>query len=65
LQADKLTEVSFFSASGIKEAKQFEVSGVAAIPEPSTWAMLLAGFAGLGFADYRRAKTPRSGLSAA
>ena len=27
-----------------------------AVPEPSTWAMLLIGFAGLGFAGYRRAK---------
>jgi hypothetical protein len=26
------------------------------IPEPSTWAMMLAGFAGLGLAGYRRAK---------
>ena len=26
------------------------------IPEPSTWAMMLAGFAGLGRAGYRRAK---------
>jgi len=25
-------------------------------PEPSTWAMMLLGFAGLGFAGYRRAK---------
>ena len=28
--------------------------GQPAIPEPSTWAMLLMGFAGLGFAAYRR-----------
>jgi len=28
----------------------------AAVPEPSTWAMMLAGFIGLGFAGYRRAK---------
>jgi PEP-CTERM motif len=28
----------------------------AAVPEPSTWAMLLAGFAGLGFAGYRRGR---------
>ena len=27
-----------------------------AVPEPSTWAMMLLGFAGLGFAGYRRAK---------
>jgi hypothetical protein len=29
----------------------------AAAPEPSTWAMLLAGFAGLGFAGYRGKRT--------
>ena len=27
---------------------------VPAVPEPSTWAMLLLGFAGLGFVAYRR-----------
>jgi hypothetical protein len=32
---------------------QMEVSGTA-VPEPSTWAMILVGFAGLGFAGYRR-----------
>ena len=26
------------------------------VPEPSTWAMMLAGFAGLGLAGYRRPK---------
>lgn len=30
-----------------------------AVPEPSTWAMLLLGFAGLGFAGYRRAAQAR------
>ena len=30
--------------------------GLAPVPEPPTWAMLLAGFAGLGFADYRSRK---------
>jgi fibronectin-binding autotransporter adhesin len=32
---------------------------VAGVPEPSTWAMLLLGFAGLGYAASRRAKTQR------
>jgi len=29
-------------------------SNVAAVPEPSTWAMLMLGFAGVGFMAYRR-----------
>ena len=28
----------------------------AAVPEPSTWAMMLLGFAGVGFMTYRRRK---------
>jgi hypothetical protein len=36
-----------------------------AVPEPSTWAMLLIGFAGLGFAGYRKAHSARTALSAA
>jgi PEP-CTERM motif len=31
----------------------------ASAPEPSTWAMMLLGFIGLGFAGYRRARTDR------
>ena len=27
-----------------------------AVPEPSTWAMMALGFAGLGFVGYRRAR---------
>ena len=33
------------------------------VPEPSTWAMLLLGFAGLGFAGYRGAKASTAALS--
>jgi hypothetical protein len=38
----------------------FSLSGetVAAVPEPSTWAMLLLGFAGIGFMAYRRKSKP-------
>jgi hypothetical protein len=31
-----------------------------AVPETSTWAMILLGFAGLGFTGYRRASEPRA-----
>jgi PEP-CTERM motif len=34
----------------------FSLSG-SVVPEPSTWAMMLMGFAGLGFAWYRKAKS--------
>jgi hypothetical protein len=27
---------------------------VSAVPEPSTWAMMILGFAGIGFIAYRR-----------
>ena len=38
-----------------------DVSGdfSSAVPEPSTWAMMLIGFGGLGYAAYRKTKTKR------
>jgi hypothetical protein len=30
----------------------------AAVPEPSTWAMMIFGFAGIGFMAYRRKAKP-------
>jgi PEP-CTERM motif len=39
----------------------FVIGGVVeAVPEPSTWALMLLGFAGLGYAGYRRAREPRA-----
>jgi hypothetical protein len=34
------------------------VAGAGAIPEPSTWALMLMGFAGLGYATFRRKAAP-------
>jgi hypothetical protein len=35
-----------------------EVEGLPSpVPEPSTWAMMVLGFLGLGFAGYRRVRT--------
>lgn len=36
------------------------INQVAAVPEPSTWAMMLLGFAGVGFMAYRRKAKPAS-----
>jgi len=38
---------------------------LSAVPEPATWAMMLLGFAGLGFAGFRRAKNGRAAFVAA
>jgi len=47
---------SFGNAQGGQDAIQVArlTSTIAAVPEPSTWAMMLLGFAGLGFMGYRR-----------
>jgi hypothetical protein len=46
-----------FSFTGsITENDNFPAAG--AVPEPSTWAMLLLGFAGIGFMAYRRKSKP-------
>jgi hypothetical protein len=39
--------------------------GAPGVPEPSTWAMMLAGLAGLGFVRYRKTKLNRMSSSAA
>lgn len=40
---------------GFYAAADGSTLGFATVPEPSTWAMMLAGFAGLGFMGYRKA----------
>jgi PEP-CTERM motif len=51
------TSLTITSTDGFSQIKHFEISGlttVRAIPEPSTWAMMVLGFAGVGFMAYRR-----------
>jgi PEP-CTERM motif len=37
---------------------------VSSVPEPSTWAMMILGFASLGFAGYRSANKTRAAMTA-
>jgi hypothetical protein len=39
---------------------EYSASPLSAVPEPSTWAMMILGFAGLGFMAYRRKALPAS-----
>ena len=53
---ETMSSVSFSSDGGWEQFKQPRISGVAAVPELSTWAMMGVGFAALGFAGYRSRK---------
>jgi hypothetical protein len=47
------TNPGTFNATAIYDPLQITITSV---PEPSTWAMLTIGFAGLGFAGYRASR---------
>jgi hypothetical protein len=44
----------FFNFSGPTVNESGPITAVQAVPEPSTWAMMILGFCGLGFMAYRR-----------
>jgi hypothetical protein len=46
--------VAFRNDPSFDGLDNFSVSSVSAVPEPSTWAMMILGFVGLGFMTYRR-----------
>lgn len=61
--AETISSISFTSTSGFGQFQQPRISGLATpIPEPSTWAMMLIGFAGLGYAAARRIGKDRLAL---
>jgi len=43
------TKVELSSSSN-----SFEITNISAVPEPTTWAMMILGFLGLGFLGYRK-----------
>ena len=53
--------IGFTGGSGawtsVETVSNFQISTVAGVPEPATWAMMGLGFVGLGFLGYRRNKT--------
>ena len=54
--ADLWTCEGFYRAKELFGATNLTVD-ITGIPEPSTWVMMLAGFAGLGFAAYRTSRS--------
>ena len=55
---DPITRMNFQIATASKNPNEFAIGGVGAVPEPSTWAMMILGFAGIGFMAYRRQSKP-------
>jgi hypothetical protein len=58
-----IMSISILATDGqLANVEQVRLDGVAsAVPEPSTWAMMIIGFLGLGFMAYRRTySAPRS-----
>jgi hypothetical protein len=50
---------SALADGGISRLDNFAIDGpTGAVPEPSTWAMMLLGFTGVGFMAYRRKSKP-------
>jgi uncharacterized protein (TIGR03118 family) len=60
---------TLFFTAGLKDEKHDLFGSLspepvtAVVPEPSTWAMITLGFAGLALAGYRRARRARLGLT--
>ncbi|WKA30647.1 Npun_F0296 family exosortase-dependent surface protein [Bradyrhizobium roseum] len=46
--------IASITFSSTNKAFEFDNVSIAAVPEPSTWAMMILGFLGVGFVAYRR-----------
>jgi hypothetical protein len=57
--AHSASEFSLYNfENGQPLSGQTIIASVASVPEPSTWAMMILGFAGVGFMAYRRKAQP-------
>jgi hypothetical protein len=58
---DTAGTIEFFTARSTNNAFEFDMGS--SVPEPSTWAMMVLGFAGLGYAAFRRGAKARALLT--
>ena len=56
--SDTAGPIVFFTASSTQNAFEFDMGSSG--PEPSTWAMMMLGFAGLSYAAFRRGAKARA-----
>jgi len=52
--SNTLTDSQLLFSNSVGGPNIAHIDAVAAVPEPSTWAMIILGFAGVGFMAYRR-----------
>ena len=66
LNGTQIDELQLVSTTGFKEIKHLQVSAldgvVTTVPEPSSWALMILGFAGVGFLAYRKHKSEHHAL---
>jgi hypothetical protein len=58
---DTAGPILFFTAKSTQNAFEFDMGS--SVPEPSTWAMMMLGFVGLGYAAFRRGAKVRALLT--
>jgi hypothetical protein len=63
LTGPNIQTLAFSFDPAISDAKQFRLEVSSAVPEPSTWAMMLVGFGGLAFATTRRRKADQAQIA--
>jgi hypothetical protein len=59
INGETFNSLSFTSSGNLSHVQQVRVDiagAVSTVPEPSTWAMMVIGFFGVGFLAYRRQK---------